>query len=95
MENIMSFHFFTPVLVLPRKLQPLQPHAVSQKGLLSHLSRWQIQLLQAGVLDDPDATSTQGWNLLPKGIVQRDLTGVETTLKKSVLLSYSVGKFFL
>ncbi len=29
-----------------------------------------------------------------KGIVQRDLTGVETRLKKSVLLSYSVGKFF-
>jgi hypothetical protein len=29
-----------------------------------------------------------------KGIVQRDLTGVETKLKKSVLLSYSVGKFF-
>jgi hypothetical protein len=28
-----------------------------------------------------------------KGIVQRDLTGVETRLKKSVLLSYSVGKF--
>jgi hypothetical protein len=31
---------------------------------------------------------------LLKGIVQRDLTGVETRLKKSVLLSYSVGKFF-
>jgi hypothetical protein len=30
---------------------------------------------------------------LLKGIVQRDLTGVETRLKKSVLLSYSVGKF--
>ncbi len=29
-----------------------------------------------------------------KGIVQRDLTLVETRLKKSVLLSYSVGKFF-
>jgi hypothetical protein len=29
-----------------------------------------------------------------KGIVQRDLTGVETRLKQSVLLSYSVGKFF-
>ncbi len=28
-----------------------------------------------------------------KGIVQRDLTGIETRLKKSVLLSYSVGKF--
>jgi hypothetical protein len=28
-----------------------------------------------------------------KGIVQRDLTGVETRLKKSALLSYSVGKF--
>jgi hypothetical protein len=28
-----------------------------------------------------------------KGIVQRDLTGVETRLKKSVLLSYTVGKF--
>jgi hypothetical protein len=28
-----------------------------------------------------------------KGIVQRDLTGVETRLKQSVLLSYSVGKF--
>jgi hypothetical protein len=28
-----------------------------------------------------------------KGIVQRDLTRVETRLKKSVLLSYSVGKF--
>jgi hypothetical protein len=28
-----------------------------------------------------------------KGIVQRDLTGVETRLEKSVLLSYSVGKF--
>jgi hypothetical protein len=29
-----------------------------------------------------------------KGIVQRDLTGVETRLKKSVLLSYSVSNFF-
>ncbi len=28
-----------------------------------------------------------------KGIVQRDLTRVEARLKKSVLLSYSVGKF--
>jgi hypothetical protein len=28
-----------------------------------------------------------------KGIVQRDLTGVETRLKKSVLLSYGVRKF--
>jgi hypothetical protein len=28
-----------------------------------------------------------------KGIVQRDLTGVETRLKQSVLLSYSVGMF--
>jgi hypothetical protein len=28
-----------------------------------------------------------------KGIVQRDLTGVETMLKKSVLSSYSVVKF--
>jgi hypothetical protein len=32
--------------------------------------------------------------LIFKGIVQRDLTGVETRLKQSVLLSYSVGKFF-
>jgi hypothetical protein len=30
-----------------------------------------------------------------KNIVQRDLTGVETKLKKSVLVSYSAGKFFL
>jgi hypothetical protein len=30
---------------------------------------------------------------LPLGTVQRDLTGVETRLKQSVLLSYSVGKF--
>ncbi len=29
-----------------------------------------------------------------KGIVQRDLTGVETRLKKSVLLSLRVGMFF-
>ncbi len=29
-----------------------------------------------------------------KGIVQRDLTGVETRLKKFVLLSYSVSKSF-
>jgi hypothetical protein len=28
-----------------------------------------------------------------KGIVQRGLTGVETGLRQSVLLSYSVGKF--
>jgi hypothetical protein len=28
-----------------------------------------------------------------KGIVQRDLTGVETRLKQSVLLSYSVCEF--
>jgi hypothetical protein len=30
-----------------------------------------------------------------KGIVQRDLPEVETRLKQSVLLSYSVSKFFL
>ncbi len=30
---------------------------------------------------------------LLKGIVQRDLTGVETRLKQSVLLSLSVNKF--
>jgi hypothetical protein len=29
-----------------------------------------------------------------KGIVQRDLTGAETGLKRSVLLSFRVGKFF-
>jgi hypothetical protein len=30
-----------------------------------------------------------------KGIVQRDLTGVETRLKQSILLSYSVDNIFV
>jgi hypothetical protein len=33
------------------------------------------------------------WKITLKGIVQQDLTGVETRLKQSVLLSYSVGNF--
>jgi hypothetical protein len=33
-------------------------------------------------------------NQIIKGIVQRDLTGAETGLKRSVLLSFRVGKFF-
>jgi hypothetical protein len=32
-------------------------------------------------------------NSLVKGIVQRDLTGVETWLKRSVLMNYIVAKF--
>jgi hypothetical protein len=42
----------------------------------------------------PSPLSLAGLKVSLKGIVQQDLTGVETRLKKSVLLSYSVGKFF-
>ncbi len=64
--------------MLPGRLQQLTGAAVDQASVNSKLKMKYFALTTRDQL---------------KGIVQRDLTGVETRREKSVLLSYSVGKF--